>query len=44
MRDNNRPLDPSPGWVTKDRHAAATLLWFAVGFIAGFVAGMEAMR
>jgi len=44
-QDQDRPLlDPSPGWVTQDRHAAMTLVWFAVGAVLGIVVGWGVTR
>lgn len=45
MRDEQRPLlDPSPGWVSQDRHAAMTLLWFAAGIALGCIVGWGVAR
>ena len=46
MRDQDqRPLfDPSPGWVSQDRHAVMTLAWFAVGVALGIIVGWGVAR
>ena len=46
MREqDHRPLlDPSPGWVSQDRHAGMTLVWFAVGVALGIVVGWGVAR
>lgn len=45
MREEQRPLlDPSPGWVSQDRNAAMTVLWFAVGIAVGFAFAWGVLR
>jgi len=44
MKDQRPLLDPSPGWVSKDRHAGMTLVWFAVGVALGIVVGWGVFR
>lgn len=45
MKDQDRPfLDPSPGWVSQDRHAGMTLVWFAAGVALGIILGWGVFR